>query len=181
MATGLDQIRAIVAMTAPRWQTMMATVPADLAQRQPQPGEWSAVECLRHLTDAEQLLWLVRVRSLLAGGTFPAFNPATDGRDYTALSPAQLADEFARLRAANLPLLASITEGDLACRGRHPDLGEVTLGQLLHVWASHDLMHTVQAERALMQPFLAGTGPWRFYFAAHDVDPAEAHTSVSGE
>jgi hypothetical protein len=176
---GLDQIRAIVAMTAPRWQTMMATAPADLAQRQPQPGEWSAVECLRHLTDAEQLLWPVRVRALLAGGTFPSFNPAVNGCDYTALSPVQLADEFARLRAQNLDLLASITEGDLACRGRHPELGEVTLGQLLHVWASHDLMHTVQAERALLQPFLGGTGPWRFYIRRPRRGPAgSTHVSV---
>lgn len=181
MVPMLDQIRAVVAATTPRWQTLMATIPAELAQRPPQPGEWSAVQCLRHLTDAEKMLWPVRVRAVLAGEAFPAFSPTGDGPDYLALSPAQLADEFARLRAANLPLLAGITEDDLACTGRHPDLGTVTLEQLLHVWAAHDLMHTVQAERALMQPFIAGTGPWRFYFAAHDVDPAEARVPVTGE
>jgi len=30
--------------------------------------------------------------------------------------------------------------------------------------SAHDLMHTVQAERAMMQPFIAGSGPWRPYF-----------------
>ena len=181
MTTMLEQIRAVVATTAPRWQTLLATIPADLAERPPQPGEWSAVECLRHLTDAEQFLWPVRVRALLVGEDFPAFNPTADGRDYAALAPAQLAEEFARLRVANLPLLASITEADFARTGTHPELGAVTLGQLLHEWAAHDLMHTVQAERALMQPFIAGTGPWRFYFADHDVAPTGASVPVTGE
>jgi hypothetical protein len=31
-------------------------------------------------------------------------------------------------------------------------------------------MHTVQAERALMQPFVHGTGPWRPYFHDHDLE-----------
>jgi hypothetical protein len=30
-------------------------------------------------------------------------------------------------------------------------------------------MHLVQAERALMQRFIPATGPWRSYFADHDV------------
>jgi hypothetical protein len=29
------------------------------------------------------------------------------------------------------------------------------------------LEHTVQAERALMQPFIEGCGPWRMYFLDH--------------
>jgi len=41
-------------------------------------------------------------------------------------------------------------------------------------WAAHDLMHTVQAERALMQPFLAKSGPWRPYFADHDIHGGKA-------
>ena len=30
---------------------------------------------------------------------------------------------------------------------------------------AHDLQHTVQAEEALMQAFIPGTGPFRFRFA----------------
>jgi hypothetical protein len=43
---------------------------------------------------------------------------------------------------------------------------------MIHQWAAHDLNHTVQAERALMQPFIAGPGPWRAAgnFADHDFD-----------
>jgi hypothetical protein len=30
-------------------------------------------------------------------------------------------------------------------------------------------MHTIQAEHALMQPFILGSGPWREFFAEHEV------------
>jgi hypothetical protein len=30
-------------------------------------------------------------------------------------------------------------------------------------------MHTVQAERALMQPFIQACGPWQSYFIDHQV------------
>jgi hypothetical protein len=43
---------------------------------------------------------------------------------------------------------------------------------MLQTWAAHDLNHTVQAERALMQPFMRGCGPWRHFFRAHEAaDP----------
>ena len=58
---------------------------------------------------------------------------------------------------------------DLSCTARHSDLGIVTLEELLHEWAAHDLMHTVQAERAILQPLILGSGPWRSYFKDHDV------------
>ena len=35
---------------------------------------------------------------------------------------------------------------------------------MIHQWAGHDLMHTVQGERALLQPFIEGCGPWKRYF-----------------
>jgi hypothetical protein len=38
---------------------------------------------------------------------------------------------------------------------------------MLSEWAAHDLNHTIQAERALMQPFLLECGPWIAYFKDH--------------
>jgi hypothetical protein len=46
-------------------------------------------------------------------------------------------------------------------------MGTVTLRQMLNEWAAHDLMHTVQAERALMQPFIDACGPWQRSFLDH--------------
>jgi hypothetical protein len=78
-----------------------------------------------------------------------------------------LANEFARRRSASLKLLQDLTEADLQLTAHHSELGQVTHDQMIHEWAAHDLNHTVQAERALMQPFLAGCGPWIEYFIDH--------------
>jgi hypothetical protein len=62
-----------------------------------------------------------------------------------------------------------VGEADLLAR-RASELGVVTLGEMLYEWAAHDLNHTVQAEKALMQPFIAGSGLWRGYFRDHDME-----------
>jgi hypothetical protein len=110
----------------------------------------------------------VRVRALLAGQDFAAYNPNLQGtKPADSPAPVDLALEFAQLREAGLRQLAVVTPADLSRTALHQELGRVTLGELVHEWAAHDLMHTVQAERALMQPFIRGCGPWLRYFADH--------------
>lgn len=169
MDDALDQVRAVLSTTAEHWLNLTAKLPEDLLRRAPAPGEWSARDCLSHLLDTESPIFPARVRSLLAGEDFEAFDPDTQGTERGSQTTAQLAATFARRRAENLALLERVTPSDLDLAARHRELGAVTLGQLLHEWAAHDLMHTVQAERALMQPFIQGTGPWRPYFQHHDL------------
>jgi hypothetical protein len=78
-----------------------------------------------------------------------------------------LAEEFARLRRESLLILEKLTPSDLERKARHAELGMVKLTEMVHEWAAHDLNHTVQAERALMQPFIQGSGPWQVYFTDH--------------
>jgi hypothetical protein len=56
-------------------------------------------------------------------------------------------------RRANLAILAGlqISPDTLARTATHPELGEVTLGQLLACWVTHDLAHTAQAARGLVR------------------------------
>ncbi len=169
MSNPLETVKTILSTTAARWLSLTETLPADLLARAPAPNEWSALDCLRHLLDTEQIVFPVRVQALLAGQPIPAFDPGTQGRHYTEWTPGQLAVEFARLRKANLGELEQVTDQDLTHTSQHRELGTVTLGELLHEWAAHDLNHTVQAEQALMQPFILNSGPWRPYFQDHDV------------
>jgi hypothetical protein len=160
-------VRAVLASTPMRWQGLARHVPADLFAREPAPGEWSALECLQHIVDTEEAVFAVRVQAFLEGREFAAFNPDQDGGQSAGLAPLELAESFAGLRAVTLELLAKVTPADLDRRARHPELGMVTLGEMLNELAAHDLNHLVQAERALMQPFIQGSGPWGFYFAEH--------------
>jgi hypothetical protein len=127
------------------------------------------MECLRHLRDAEQDVFPIRVRAFLDGRDLVPYDPDAEGRRATEESPAALAKDFARLREQSLSLLTQVDTADLTREVHHEEYGIVRLADLLHEWAAHDLVHTVQAEQALMQPFIAGSGPWRSTFAAHDV------------
>jgi len=164
----LTHVHTVLTTTPAHWQSLTQALSPELLKQPPLAGEWSAHECLQHLVDAERWVFPVRVQAFLNGQDFPAFDPDSQGtKPETSLPPAELAAEFARLRAESLKAVTPLTVADLPRRARHSELGPVTLDELLHEWAAHDLMHTVQAERALMQPFIRGAGPWLKYFSDH--------------
>ena len=168
MASLIESVVSVLATTPPRWAALAGIEP-DLLARRPAPGEWSAIECLGHVVDTEAAVFLARVLAVREGRDFAAFDPDAEGAP-VARSLGALAADFATLRAASLEVLATLTDADLDRTARHAELGHVTLRELLNEWAAHDTMHLVQAERALMQAFIPGSGPWRPYFADHDVE-----------
>ena len=164
----LEAMRAVITLTPLRWTAMAEALPVELLRLAPAQGEWSAVDCLQHMLDTEQMFQR-RVQAFLAGRDFPAFNPDADGTPPGAQTPQALAAEFARLRGESLLMLEKLAPADLERKASHAELGPVTLNEMVHEWAAHDLNHTVQAERALMQPFIRGCGPWKGYFKDHDL------------
>ncbi len=167
MANILEQVLMVLSTTAERWERLAKSLPVDLLQRRPAAGEWSAVECLQHLVDTELEVFPVRVRHFLHGEDLPNYNPDVQKVNPGDIQPVELAQEFSKLRDGSLQLLENLKEADLSRQVRHEVMGLVTLEQMLSEWAGHDLMHTVQAERALMQPFILGCGPWKPYFSDH--------------
>jgi hypothetical protein len=162
----LQWCRSVVAITPARWHALVQSVPLELLTLSPAPGEWSALECLQHVTEVERVSYPVRLRALLAGEPFPGFNPTDSIKPPPTLA---LAAEFEELRKVTLALLDQITVADLDRQALHAEYGMVTLRQFLHHWAGHDLMHLVQAERALMQPFIRGCGAWVVNYTDHAV------------
>ena len=165
----VEQVYAVLSTTPARWQRLVSTLPIDLLSRPPATGEWSALNCLQHLLIAERFNFPVRYRAFLAGQDFVAFDPNQKHPDIELLTPVQLAAAFAQARQESLVLLQNVKDSDLERTVQHPQFGTVTLAQMLQTWAAHDLMHTVQAERALMQPFMLACGPWRVFFRDHEV------------
>jgi hypothetical protein len=135
--------------------------------------DWGPYEILGHLIEGEETDWLPRARVILEHGTARPFEPF----DRTAMlgAPPRSVDElletFATLRARNLADLADMPLDDLSPRGTHPDLGEVTLGQLLATWAVHDLSHVAQAAERLARRWRDEIGPWRAYLPVVDREP----------
>lgn len=176
MSDLIQTVRSVLEITPSRWQALLASLPPDLLTRQPAPGEWSAVDCLGHLVDTEQWVFSVRLQAFLEGkDSFPAFDPDAEGTPpEPGGDPVRLGERFTGLRRSNLALLDRMSEADLTRVARHAELGPVTLAEMLNHWAAHDFNHTVQAERALMQPFILGCGPWESYFIDHIAVPPAA-------
>jgi hypothetical protein len=172
MADLVGDLIDILRINGERWRVLAGGLDRELLDRAPAPGEWSALQCLGHAADTEATVFAARVRAFRDGrADLPAYDPAVQGTPISPeTDPVAVADRLISLRRDNLALLATITEEDLARTARHLELGPVTLRELVNQWAAHDMMHVVQAERAVMQAFIPSSGPWRFYFADHDVD-----------
>jgi hypothetical protein len=165
----LDSATRLLSITPGRWQSLVEAAPDELLQRPPAPAEWSAAECLTHLLVAERFVFGARLHAILEGRDMPAFDPSAPREPEPERTPRDVARALAAERDANLRLLGGLTPDDLERGARHPQYGMVALHVVLNTWAAHDLQHTVQAEEALMQAFLPGTGPFRFRFADNEV------------
>ncbi len=160
----LTTVKSILQTTPARWVALTEAVPAAAQTARPAAGEWSAVECLIHILDTEAV-FQTRLQAFLSGQDFAGFNPNAQGTQLEpSTQPVELAKRFSHLRQASLSALAGITPADLPRTARHVELGLVTLEQLINEWVAHDLNHTMQGEKALIQPFIAACGPWQVYF-----------------
>jgi hypothetical protein len=129
---------------------------------------WSAYDIVGHLIFGERTDWIPRARILLENGESRAFDPFdrfAQFKESQGKSLEQLLDEFALLRKGNLAALEELKlrPEDFRRRGRHPELGAVTLAELLAAWAVHDLTHVHQLSRVMAHQYRNAVGPWSAY------------------
>jgi hypothetical protein len=129
---------------------------------------WSPFDIVGHLIVGERTDWMPRVRIILKQGEAQQFDPFdrfAQAKESQGKSIEQLLDEFARLRKENLAALRALNlqPEDLARRGKHPELGTVTLSELLATWAVHDLTHLHQISRVMAHQYHDAVGPWSAY------------------
>ncbi len=132
------------------------------------PDTFSPFDVVGHLITGEKTDWIPRVRLILEHGTSKPFAKYDRYAQFEASrgkSIGQLLDEFEHARAASLAALHELrlTPPDLAKRGQHPALGEVTLENLLATWVAHDLNHIAQIAKAMATQYDEAVGPWRQY------------------
>lgn len=134
------------------------------------PGTWSPIQVLRHLAWCEIDDWLPRARLILEHQDRVAFSPFDrEGGEtrYAGWTASAMLDEFSRLRALNLRTLDELQLGEehMSLPGLHPQLGRVTMGQLLATWVSHDFAHLTQISRTLARQYRDEVGPWREFMS----------------
>lgn len=137
--------------------------------RQNEGGDtWSPYDVVGHLIHGEKTDWMQRLQKVLNEGedkTFEPFDRFAQFEDSKGKSLDELLNQFETLRAENVRRLRAlnISEDQFDLKAIHPSLGEVTLGQLLSTWVTHDLSHIGQIARVMAKQYKNEVGPWQAY------------------
>jgi len=169
MAATLERSLEVLERTPATLGAMLRDVSDEWATSNYGEGTFSPADVVGHLLQADLVNWMPRARHILSTGDaepLPPLDRSPTGREPTETVDALL-DRFAAARAANLDELRAlrITPGMLGRRGAHPELGAVTLGQLLAAWVVHDLHHTAQIAKAMAFQYRDDVGPWKTYLS----------------
>jgi uncharacterized damage-inducible protein DinB len=144
------QLLGIFAAAPARIRAALAGLtPAQLRAR-PRAGKWSALEIASHVVDSETM-GALRIRYALAqpGALVPAYDQdlwadalAYNTRDADGLEDALVL--FAALRRTTLGVLARADAADWRKTVVHAEFGEITLRNLLELYADHGERHLGQ-------------------------------------
>ncbi len=137
------------------------------------PESFSPLDVVGHLIHGELTDWIPRVRLILEHRDSIAFEQFDrfGFREWMAgKSVDTLLDEFAKLRRESLNALRELGVGkdQFGLPGRHPELGAVTLDNLLAAWVVHDLGHIAQIVKTMAGEYRDAVGPWRAYTSILD-------------
>ena len=164
----MDDAVAILSRTPATFNALLRDLPDGWLNVNEGDNTWSPFDVVGHLIHGERTDWMERAGIILEHGEstpFKKFDRLAQFRDSQGRTLGSLLDEFAELRAKNLRDLQDLqlTDADLDRKGTHPELGTVTLRQLLSTWVAHDLDHIVQIARVLARQYSEEVGPWRAY------------------
>ena len=139
-ATTPDRIRRLIAAAGPDLRT------------KPAPREWSVLECIGHVTDAETVM-SARYRWVLAHDEpeLVGYDQDlwVDGLRHNADDPVELLAVFEALRTANLALWRRSSPEQRARVGLHRERGPESYELMFRLLGGHDRVHLDQADRAL--------------------------------
>ncbi|MFQ5679435.1 MAG: DinB family protein [Gemmatimonadota bacterium] len=164
----VDELIQLLTRTPAVLRALLSGLPEPLIHATEGGESWSPFDIVGHLIHGEEEDWIPRLRIILEHGEERPFEPfdrfamIERSRGKTI---AELLDDFETARRGNVAELRRlVADGlDLEQTGRHPELGRVTLGELLATWAAHDLSHLRQVARVLAKRYAHEVGPWRAY------------------
>jgi uncharacterized damage-inducible protein DinB len=164
----LGHATEILRRTPATLNSLLRQLPEEWTRSNEGPESWSPFDVMGHLIHAEEADWITRARIILEYGEKRAFEPFDRFAMFEksrGKSLGELLDRFEQLRGENLRHLQemSLTSEMLGKQGAHPELGVVTLGQLLSTWVVHDLGHIGQIVRVMAKQYREAVGAWQAY------------------
>jgi hypothetical protein len=141
---------------------LMSEIAEEDARWKPAQDRFSIAEVLSHLAHSEGHCYRARVDRFL-GEEMPELEPddAQMHLDvYRNADPEEDFEHFENQRETNIEFLRGLPAEAGNRKARHLAAGEISLSQMLHEWALHDLGHVRQiAELVRARKYLAGAGP----------------------
>ncbi len=144
----LKFVLEILETTPVKLQREISTLSLGEMKTRPAPGKWSIQEVLAHLEDIEEVGMRARVAAMIEqeNPLLPAIDQearAATGR-YNRRDPRRSLASFTRRRRANLKRLRKLRPAQFKRKGLHATVGEISVEELIHEWAFHDLGHLKQ-------------------------------------
>ncbi len=169
-ALNLEDIRRVLNGTPSVLRAVLTPLPAPVLDVNEGAGTWSPMQVIAHLAWGEKDDWIPRIHLTLEKGESVAYTPFDREGGfamYAGWPLGRLLDEFAQLRQSSLRSLDALNlqPSDFSKKGRHPELGSVTLEQLLATWVTSDCAHLAQIARVLTKYHGQFAGPWRQFFS----------------
>lgn len=170
MQFNLQRSIEILSQTPYTLERMLGGLSDDWTRGGDDPDDWSPFDVIGHLIHGEQTDWIPRAEIILRQGdtrTFEPFDRLAQFERSRCKSLSDLLTEFGHLRNSSIERLVrfELTPDKLTLKGLHPELGEVTLQQLIATWVVHDLTHIRQIATALARRYEENVGPWKQYLS----------------
>lgn len=143
-------------------ELLLRDVPQEVLEWKPVPERWSIIDVLSHMVAIERLYEQRSRRMVLDDSpTLPPYvEQETD--KLARKTVRQQLEQFTGLRRAFTVYLHSIPSAAAARTGRHHEMGVITLSEMLHELANHDLGHLRQiAELYRARAFYPHAGPFQ--------------------
>ncbi len=131
-------------------------------------GDWAPRDIVAHLLESQRVGFAGRISHILTteSARFEVRDAARDldQSGYRDQSAGELLDMWDEQRIAATEHAADLTDDQLSRAGEHATVGTLSVADLVHEWAHHDLEHLHHLCTMLEPPLLQGTGPFQIYY-----------------
>lgn len=152
-------------------EKILLDVPESTLTWKPNSQRWSVSEVLAHLAEVDGV-FRDRTRKI-ASEDSPKIesydqNVAYAAGKYSGQPGRERLKQFCHERDRTLSMLRYLPEGALGRTGQHSELGKISINDLLHEWAFHDLGHIKQiSELYRAAAYYPRMGPFKTYYTVN--------------
>jgi len=157
----------VISRTPAVLRALLAGLAPDLLYR-PNDEGWSLKDIVAHLHDVEGIAFVERISRMLDEDRpfIQSIDPPARlvAGGYGSRELSALLDELAQQRKQHVDWLRSLNSDELARIGVHDRVGEISVINIAHQWAAHDMAHLRQVSLMIQAYFAPMMGATRAFY-----------------